>query len=132
MIVNFVIVELFISTSTCPHVVQRTSSPYGVGHSWEDYIYSPPTRYTVLLPFVISKISTVLSVLDVHRFCPILNPLTIKRTGHSYESRCCDTYKYVCHIRSYTPYQYIKILRYFLFLYTPCFRQTVFLILTSL
>ena len=53
-------------------------------------------------------------------------------TGHSCESRCCGTYKYVYHIRSYTPYQYIKILRYFLFLHIPCLRQTVFLILTSL
>ena len=85
MIINFVIVELFISTSTYPYVVQRTSSPSGVGHSWEDYIYSPPTRYTALLPFVISKISTELSVLDVPRFYPILNPLTIKRTGRNCE-----------------------------------------------
>ena len=74
---QFVIVELFISTSTYPYVVQRTSSLYSVGHSWGDYIYSPPTRYTVLLPFAISKISTELSVLDVLRFCPILDPLTI-------------------------------------------------------
>ena len=73
---QFVIVELFISTSTHPYVVQRTSSPFfGVEHSWEDYIYSPPTRYTALLPFAISKISTVSSVLDFHRFCSILDPL---------------------------------------------------------
>jgi len=43
-----------------------------------DYIYSPSMRYTVILPFAISMISTELSVLDVSRFYPILYPLTLR------------------------------------------------------
>jgi len=43
-----------------------------------DYIYSPSMRYTVILPFAISIISTELSVLDVSRFYPILDPLTLR------------------------------------------------------
>ena len=78
-----------------------------VGHSWKDYIYSPSMRYTVLPPFAISKISTVLSVLDVLRFWPILNPLTF-----AYGSQLCVTIHllinvWVSHSKLYTTPVYI-------------------------
>lgn len=33
----------------------------GVGHSWQDYIYSPATLYGVCLPFAIKQITSVLA-----------------------------------------------------------------------
>ena len=49
MIISFVIVKLFILTSICRHIAQRTlSSLILVEHSWVDYIYSLPMRYSGL------------------------------------------------------------------------------------
>ena len=65
-----------------------------VEHSWENYIYSSPMRYTVFIPFEIIKISTVLARLYVninlyfsfHRFCSIIIQMISQLNGNNTHS----------------------------------------------
>ena len=68
LLFGIVIVRLFILTSmsfTAYDIAPRTFSPtyfsWGVGHSWQYYIYSTATLYGDSEPFVISEFTTAFS-----------------------------------------------------------------------
>ena|SRR5574344_458250 len=55
---SFLSILLYLFFDIVQHIF---SSVLDAGHSWEYYIYSIPMRYTVIDPFVISMICSVLT-----------------------------------------------------------------------
>lgn len=57
--ISFIFISWSFPTQCSVHLLPQHYL-FGSGHSWADYIYSPPTRYSVSWPFVIQEITSVL------------------------------------------------------------------------